>query len=141
MKKIDCRKCPQPTSCCQEGVSIDLEEAKKILSLGLSGEFFHLEKEKDKDFPSGYRIDTSYGDNPCTFLTKDGLCSIHKVDYNLKPTPCKEFPIDEEGVISSDAKRICVLYRHRNINNVKKISHTHSTRVGKEKVIEASRLG
>ena len=141
MKKIDCRKCPQTTSCCQEGVSIDLEEARKILSLGLSGEFFHLEKEKDKDFPSGYRIDTSYGDNPCTFLTKDGLCSIHKVDYNLKPTPCKEFPIDEEGVISSDAKRMCVLYRHRNINNVKKISHTHSTRVGKEKVIEASRLG
>jgi len=52
MKEIDCRKCPWPTSCCQEGVSIDLEEAKKILSLGLSGEFFHL--AKDKDFPSGY---------------------------------------------------------------------------------------
>ena len=115
MDKIDCRKCLRPTSCCREGVSIDLEEAKKIISLGLSGEFFHL--EKDKDFPSGYRIDTSYGDNPCTFLTKDGLCSIHKVDYDLKPTPCKEFPIDEDGVISSDAKRMCVLYRQ---NRVKK---------------------
>ena len=111
MDKIDCRKCPWPTSCCQEGVSIDLEEANKILSLGLSGEFFHL--AKDKDFPSGYRIDTSYGDNPCTFLAKDGLCSIHKVDYELKPTPCKEFPSDEDGVISSDAKRICVLFRQK----------------------------
>jgi len=115
MDKIDCRKCLRPTSCCREGVSIDLEEAKKIISLGLPGELFHL--EKDKDFPSGYRIDTSFGDNPCTFLTKDGLCSIHKVDYDLKPTPCKEFPIDEDGVISSDAKRMCVLYRQ---NRVKK---------------------
>ena len=109
MKKINCRKCPYPASCCQEGVSIDLEEALKILSLGLSGEFFHL--EKDKDFPSRYRIDTSYGDNPCTFLSKDGRCSIHAVNYELKPTPCKEFPHAEGGKFSSDAKRICVVYR------------------------------
>ena len=112
MKKIDCRKCPQPSSCCQEGASIDLGEATEIVSLGLSGEFFQL--EKDKDFPSGYRIDTSYGDNPCTFLTKDGLCSIHKVSYELKPTPCKEFPIDKDGTISSDAKTLCILYRENN---------------------------
>ena len=109
MKKVDCSKCPWPASCCQGGVSIDLEEAKKILPLRLSGEFFHL--ERDRDFPSGYRIDTSFGENPCTFLTKDGLCSIHKLNYKFKPTPCKEFPYDEDGEISSDAKTICALYK------------------------------
>lgn len=115
MKEIDCSKCTWPASCCQEGVSIDLEEAVKILSLGLPGEFFHL--DKDKDFPSGYRIDTSFGDNPCSFLAKDGLCSIHKVDYALKPTPCKEFPYAEDDEISSDAEALCILYRKKMSRN------------------------
>lgn len=109
MNKIDCRKCSWPASCCQGGSSIDLEEAIKILPLGLQGEFFHL--EKDKDFPSGYRIDTSYEDNPCSFLTAEGLCAIHKVGYNLKPANCREFPNNADGTISSDAKILCALYR------------------------------
>jgi hypothetical protein len=111
MCKIDCHRCSSPQSCCQEGVSIDLGEAVKILSLGLPGEFFHL--AKDRDFPSGYRIDTSFGTNPCTFLTKEGLCSIHKIDYALKPTPCKEFPYNEDGSLSSDVTTLCALYKQR----------------------------
>jgi len=111
MKKIDCSKCPQMHHCCQEGVSMDLEEAKKILALGLSGELHHF--EPDKDFASGYRVDSSHGTDPCTFLDSDGLCSIHKLDYQLKPTPCKEFPHDEKKKFSSDAKYLCLLFKQR----------------------------
>jgi Fe-S-cluster containining protein len=94
MRKIDCLKCKQQNSCCDFGAWVDLEEAKKILSLGLKGDFYHL--EKDQDFPSGYRVGTSYEDNRCSFLTPEGLCSIHKVDYNLKPAHCKEFPYENK---------------------------------------------
>ena len=92
IKKNICIECRSQADCCKIGAWADLEEAKKILSLGLKGEFFQL--EKDKDFSSGYRIGTSYEDNPCSFLDPDGLCSIHKVDYNLKPKACKDFPYE-----------------------------------------------
>ena len=104
MRMIDCLKCKQKNSCCDFGVWVDLEEAKKILSLRLKGDFYHL--EKDKDFPSGYRVGTSYEDNHCSFLTPEGLCSIHKVDYNLKPAHCKEFPY-EKGKLSPFADVLC----------------------------------
>ena len=58
--KIDCLACKTQADCCKLGAWIDLEEAKKIISLGIKGDFFHL--EKDKDFPSGYCIGTSYED-------------------------------------------------------------------------------
>jgi len=104
MKKIDCLKCRQQSSCCDFGVWVDLEEAKKILALGLKGDFYHL--EQDKDSPSGYRVGTSYEDNPCSFLTPEGLCAIHKTDYNLKPVHCKEFPY-EKGKLSPFADVLC----------------------------------
>lgn len=104
MKAIDCSKCKQQKACCDFGAWVDLEEAKKIISLGLKGEFYHL--EIDKDSPSGYIVGTSYEDNRCSFLTPEGLCSIHKADYNLKPTHCKEFPY-EGGKLSSFADVLC----------------------------------
>ncbi len=104
MDTIDCLKCKQKNSCCDFGVWVDLEEAKKILSLGLKGDFYHL--EKDKDSPSGFRVGTSYEDNPCSFLTPQGLCAIHKADYNLKPIHCKEFPY-ENGKLSPIADVLC----------------------------------
>ena len=104
MKKVDCSKCEQKNSCCDFGAWVDLEEAKKILSLGLKGDFYHL--EEDKGFPSGYKVGTSYEDNHCSFLTPEGLCSIHKVDYNLKPAHCKEFPY-EKGKLSPFADVLC----------------------------------
>jgi Fe-S-cluster containining protein len=104
MKKIDCLKCTRQHSCCDFGVWVDLEEAKKILDLGLKGDFYHL--EKDKDSPSGYRVGTSVEDNRCSFLTSNGLCAIHKVDYNLKPFHCKEFPY-ESGKLAPLAKVLC----------------------------------
>ena len=87
---INCLECKTQSDCCRFGAWIDLEEAKKIIQRGIKGDFFNL--EKDKDFPSGFRIGTSYEDEACSFLDPDGLCSIHKVGYHLKPWTCKEFP-------------------------------------------------
>lgn len=106
---IDCRKCKTQADCCQLGAWIDLEEAKKILTLKLKkGDFFHL--EEDKAFPSGYKVGTSYEDEKCTFLDPDGLCSIHKIDYAFKPVTCKEFPY-EDGKLSSFAEVLCTPYK------------------------------
>lgn len=103
-KVINCIGCKSQADCCRLGAWIDLEEAKKIVSLGIKGDFFHL--EQDKDFPSGYRIGTSYVDEPCSFLSSDGLCLIHKLDYNLKPSTCKEFPY-ENNKVSPFADVLC----------------------------------
>ena len=105
MKRIDCLRCTQQSHCCNFGVWVDLEEAKKILSLGLKGDFYHL--EKDADFPSGYKVGSSCEDNPCSFLEPDGLCAIHKVNYGLKPSHCKEFPY-EKGILSDLAPVLCI---------------------------------
>ena len=105
---IDCLKCRNQADCCRFGAWIDLEEAKKILSLGIKGDFFHL--EIDKDCPSGYKVGTSYEDEQCAFQDPDGLCRIHKIDYALKPVTCKEFPY-ENGEIAPIAKVLCVVHR------------------------------
>ncbi|MBN3037985.1 MAG: YkgJ family cysteine cluster protein [Candidatus Omnitrophica bacterium] len=118
MIDINCEKCPKKDSCCQTGAWVDLEEAKKILALRLKGSFHHL--RKDRQFPSGYKVATSYEDDePCTFLTSEGLCSIHKVDYELKPTYCKEFPL-EDGKLAPDVDEICYMYREMVKNKRKK---------------------
>lgn len=105
MKKIDCQECKRQEACCDFGAWVDLEEAKKILSLGLKGVFYHL--EKDEDFPSGYKVGTSYEENRCSFLDPQGLCAIHKVNYDLKPAYCKEFPY-EDGKLSPFAGVLCL---------------------------------
>jgi Fe-S-cluster containining protein len=107
---IDCCECQSQKDCCQFGAWLDLEEAKKIATLGLKGEFFQL--EQDKDFPSGFRIGTSYGDSPCTFLDPDGLCSVHKIDYGLKPNSCKEFPY-ENNKLAPLVDVLCSLFKSK----------------------------
>lgn len=107
---INCDECKTQADCCRTGSWIDLDEAKKIAALGLKGEFFQLEKHKD--FPSGYRVGTSYEYNPCSFLDPDGLCSIHKIDYGLKPHTCKEFPYDK-GKLAPYVNYLCTLYRNK----------------------------
>jgi Fe-S-cluster containining protein len=101
---ISCDQCKSQSDCCKFGAWADLEEAKRITALGLKGEFFQL--EKDKDFPSGYKMGTSYEDESCSFLDPDGLCSIHKVDYYLKPKSCRDFPY-EDNEISDFAEVLC----------------------------------
>ncbi len=107
---IDCKKCSNQADCCRLGAWIDLEEAKKILSLGIKGDFFHL--EIDKDFPSGYKVGTSYEDEQCVFQDPDGLCRIHKIDYALKPVTCKEFPYEGKK-IAPIADVLCVVHKSR----------------------------
>ena len=107
---ISCDKCKSQSDCCKFGAWADLEEAKRISALGLKGEFFQL--EKDKDFPSGYRIGTSYEDDSCSFLDTDGLCAIHKIDYDLKPKSCREFPYENKK-ISAFADVLCTPFKTR----------------------------
>lgn len=113
---IDCNKCITQADCCKFGAWADLEEAKKIVPLNLKGEFFQL--ETDKHFPSGFRIGTSYDNNSCSFLDNDGLCSIHKIDYGLKPQSCKEFPYEGKK-LSSFAKKLCTLHKSTLIKSKK----------------------
>lgn len=115
--KIDCLKCKSQADCCRIGAWIDLEEAKKILELGLKGDFFHL--EKDRDFPSGYRVGTSIEDEPCSFLDPDGLCSVHKADYSFKPKTCIEFPYEKDK-LSDYADVLCTMHKSRAKNKKKK---------------------
>ena len=110
MDEIDCTKCKEQKACCDFGTWVDLEVAKKIISLGIKGDFFHL--EEDKSFPSGYKVGTSYEDNRCSFLDPDGLCAIHKVDYNLKPSHCREFPY-EDGELSPLAEFLCPMVKSK----------------------------
>ena len=113
-KIIECKKCRTQAICCRLGVWVDLEEAKKILGLRIKGgDFFHL--EKDPDYPSGYRVGTSVEDEPCTFLTKNGLCAIHTIDYRLKPEHCREFPYEKDK-LSPIAKYLCVMAKARHEN-------------------------
>ena len=103
--KIKCHECKAQHECCQLGAWVDLEEAKKILELKIKGgDFFHL--EKDDSFPCGYKVGTSIEDEPCSFLTHNGLCAIHKIDYALKPAHCKEFPY-ENNRLAPIAKYLC----------------------------------
>lgn len=104
-KEVQCHDCKTQSKCCRLGTWVDLEEAKKILELGIKGgDFFHF--EKDSRSPSGYMLGTSINDEPCSFLTRDGLCAIHKIDYTLKPAHCKEFPY-ENGVLAPISKYLC----------------------------------
>ena len=110
-KEVSCHKCRSKVKCCRLGAWVDLDNAKKILELKIKGgDFFHL--EKDESYPSGYRVGTSIEDEKCTFITRDGLCAIHKIDYSLKPAHCKEFPY-EDGKISPLAKYLCVDMRKK----------------------------
>ncbi|MFH0827250.1 MAG: YkgJ family cysteine cluster protein [Candidatus Omnitrophota bacterium] len=108
-KKVECTECKAQAKCCRLGAWVDLGEAKKILGLGIKGgDFFHF--EKDDSFPSGYKVGTSIEDEACTFITREGLCAIHKIDYNLKPTTCREFPY-ENGRLSSIARHLCEIVK------------------------------
>jgi Fe-S-cluster containining protein len=111
IKKDICGGCFSQADCCKRGAFADLEEAKKIVSLGLKGEFFQL--EKDPDFASGFRIGTSYEDEPCSFLDRDGLCSIHKIDYYLKPKSCRDFPFENDKP-SPYAHVLCTVLKGKN---------------------------
>lgn len=118
--KVECHTCKTQHHCCRLGAWVDLKEAKKILTLNIKGgDFFHL--EMDDSYPSGYKVGTSVEDEPCSFMTRDGLCAIHKIDYEFKPTTCKEFPY-EDGKLAGIAKYLCVIVKARHKQKARKAS-------------------
>ena len=111
---INCHTCTRPEECCLTGTWVDLDEAKKILTLKIKGgDFFHLKRSSDPAFPSGYKTSTSKGLTPCTFLSKAGRCIIHIKNYSFKPVICKEFPY-ENGRLSPHVKYICTQGKPQN---------------------------
>jgi hypothetical protein len=97
--------------CCRDGVGIDTEEMKIILS---NKELFIplLEKHKrnpslwfeeqsdDSDFPSGTSVDTTVKDGGCIFLEKSSGCVLETVAlraglhrWTYKPFYCILYPL------------------------------------------------
>ena len=100
--KIDCESC-RTGDCCQEGVDVDVEEAKHISQLKLSikkpwfEDFF-----KDESSPSGWAVGTIVRNNRCIFQDKNKKCLI----YDVRPRYCREFP--HEGVtVAPFYKELC----------------------------------
>ena len=101
------------TSCCHSGVFVDPSEMETILrhkeevkaqmdetQVTDESAWFEKRYEDDIDFPSGTSIGTEVHNGKCTFLRKDGRCSIQLVSaekyddpWKIKPFYCIAFPI------------------------------------------------
>ena len=110
MKTIDCLECKQQSSCCSFGAWVDLEEAKKISTLGLKGIFIIL--NRIRIFLPAIELERAMKIIPVLFSLRDGLCVIHKVDYSFKPAHCKEFPY-ENGKLSPMVDSLCSLAKSK----------------------------
>ncbi|MDD5356170.1 MAG: YkgJ family cysteine cluster protein [Candidatus Omnitrophica bacterium] len=90
-------------SCCQDGVEVDLEEAKKIsrLKIKLRKPWFE-NLSKDKDMPSGWAVSTTVRNNRCVFQKGNYKCLI----YPHRPTYCRDFPL-EHGKIAQYYHYLC----------------------------------
>jgi Fe-S-cluster containining protein len=118
--------CNCPGGCCYYGVYTDYKEYKTILSVQDKikvimdetqsknvDEWFEPE-EKDDDFESGIAVGTEVINGKCTFLDKDGLCTLQKLaileggyKWKYKPLYCILFPLTTyEGVLTIDTDHI-----------------------------------
>lgn len=118
--------CDCTGECCHYGVYTDSYEADnilkmkdKILSIFDDSQCKDVSKwfeppEKDEDFESGIAIGTEVINGKCTFLDKNGLCTIQKIamdegeyKWKNKPLYCILFPlIIDEGVLTIDTGHI-----------------------------------
>lgn len=98
--------------CCHYGVYTDLKEHDLIMSLKDkliplfdetqvtdTGKWFEA-PERDDDFSSGIAVGTEIINRKCTFLDKDGLCTLQKLaniegvyKWKYKPLYCILFPL------------------------------------------------
>lgn len=112
--------------CCYYGVYTDLKEHDQIMSIkDKLIEIFDETQNKDvskwfeppeddEDFESGVAVGTEVINGKCTFLDKDGLCSLQKLaimngepEWKYKPIYCVLFPFTVyEGAITIDDDHI-----------------------------------
>ena len=126
--------------CCNYGVYTDFKEYKEILSVkdGIISmmdesqstnvdEWFEA-PEKDDDFQSGIAVGTNIINGKCTFLDKNGLCTLQRLGlakelhkWAHKPIFCILFPLTiYQGALTVDDEHIdrlstCNKYAHENI--------------------------
>ena len=112
--------------CCNYGVYTDLKEHEYILSIKdkiiplldetqtkVIDEWFE-EPEEDEDFESGVAVGTEITNGKCTFLDKNGLCTLQKLamiegehKWKYKPIYCILFPLTIfEGALTIDDEHI-----------------------------------
>jgi Fe-S-cluster containining protein len=119
-------QCNCPGECCYYGVYTDRKEYETILSIKDKiianmdetqstnvSKWFEPE-EKDEDFESGIAVGTEVINGKCTFLDKNGLCTLQKIamdegefKWKYKPTYCILFPLTTfEGALTIDDEHI-----------------------------------
>ena len=112
--------------CCYYGVYTDLKEHDMIMSLKDriipmfdetqvkdTAKWFEA-PEEDEDFESGVAVGTEVINGKCTFLDKDGLCTLQKLANNegaykwkYKPLYCILFPLTiYENALTIDDEHI-----------------------------------
>jgi len=127
--------CNCPGECCHYGVYIDYKEYEHILAIKDKvialmdetqckdpDEWFEPE-EKDEDFESGIAVGTEVINGKCTFLDKNGLCTLQRLaieegefHWKYKPIYCVLFPLTTyEGALTLDDEHIERL-QHCNID-------------------------
>ena len=89
-----CKACKRG-SCCQDGVELDLQEARRIskLKLRLKKPWFE-DLLKDTNLPSGWKVSTVARDGRCVFQKKNFRCRI----YRHRPNFCRDFPLENGGI-------------------------------------------
>ena len=118
--------CKCSGECCHYGVYADLKEYEHIISIKdeLISTFDETQTkntdewfepaEEDEDFESGVAVGTEVVNKKCTFLDKDGLCSLQKYansrgeyKWKYKPLYCILFPFTVyEGSLTIDYEHI-----------------------------------
>jgi Fe-S-cluster containining protein len=118
--------CACAGECCNYGVYTDLKEHDYILSIKDKiipmmdetqskdiSKWFEP-PEEDDDFDSGIAVGTEIINNKCTFLDKNGLCTLQKLalmegehKWKYKPIFCVFFPLTIfEGALTIDDEHI-----------------------------------
>jgi len=100
--EIDCKGC-KGGDCCQDGVDVDLAEAKRIsrLKLKIRKPWFE-DLFKDEGSPSGWAVGTVVRNNRCVFQDTNKRCRV----YSVRPRYCREFPY-ENGRPAPFYKELC----------------------------------
>ncbi len=118
--------CKCSGECCNYGVYTDLKESENILNIkdkiiplldesqSKDVSKWFEPQEEDEDFDSGVAVGTEVINGKCTFLDKNGLCTLQKLaimeneyQWKYKPIYCVLFPLTiYEGALTIDDEHI-----------------------------------